>query len=315
MPDVLNLVGFPSLCEIDFSSSAQIRQIIRDRYYYIFGASDDGFIDDYICTVENLFNGQYPEYLAMDTAYHDITHTLQATLCLAELIFHRHQERVSPQITANDFRRSLVAVLLHDIGFLKKVDDKDGTGAKYSHIHELRSCMFARNLLEGRGWPEDDVRVVENLISSTGPRADLTKIKYRGEVEHLLGQIVCTADYIGQMSDPRYPDRLEPLFKEFEESYCYQQLPESQWPFKSFESLLRGTPAFWDHFVKRKLNEECAGVWRHLACPLTGRNPYMDSLASNLAKIREMISGLTGPAADGHSLSSRAIDLSNQRRN
>jgi hypothetical protein len=114
------------------------------------------------------------------------------------------------------------------------------------------------------------------------------------------------------MSDPRYPDRLERLFTEFEESYLYQHLPQSQWPFKSFESLLRGTPAFWEHFVQRKLNEECGGVWRYLECPLTGKNPYMDSLASNLAKILEMISGLADlSAANEHIPSAQSIKQAN----
>jgi hypothetical protein len=166
MADVISSGIFPSLCEINFRSSLQIRGIIKKRYRSIFGETDGGFIDEYIGTVENLFDGKYPEYQAMDTAYHDITHTLQATLCLAELLFRRFQSNVAPHIQAIDFRRALVAVLLHDIGFLKKVDDNEGTGAKYSHIHEHRSCVFARELLEGRGWSEDDVRFIENLIRS-----------------------------------------------------------------------------------------------------------------------------------------------------
>jgi hypothetical protein len=301
MRNALNFPVFPDLCEIDFSTSSEIRQMIRDRYHYLFGVSDDGFIDEYIVTVEDLFSGNHSKYQAMDTAYHDITHTLQATLCLTELICHRYQNDVLPQIIARDFRHALVAVLMHDIGFLKKVGDNDGTGAKYSHLHEKRSCKIARQLLEKRDWSNDDILLVENLISSTGPRADLTRIKYRSKTERLLGQIVCTADYIGQMSDPRYPDRLESLFNEFEESYRYQQLPPSQWPFKSFESLLRGTPAFWEHFVQRKLNDECDGLWRHLECPVTGNNPYMESLQSNLAKIQVRISDLADLSeADDH---------------
>ena len=103
---------------------------------------------------------------------------------------------------------------------------------------------------------------------------------------------MCTADYIGQMSDPRYPDRLEPLFNEFVESYRYQQLPPDQWLFKSYEALLRGTPGFWDNFVRKKLDEECAGIWLHLEHPLTGDNPYMASVEANMAAIRERIAAL-----------------------
>jgi hypothetical protein len=279
----------PELSEIDFSNSSEIHELVKERHHYVFGVSDDGFIDEYMDAVESLFSGNSPDYQAMDTAYHDLSHTMQATLCLVELIFNRHQKNISPEISAKDFKRALVAVLMHDIGFLKKVGDTDGTGAKYTHLHEKRSCEFARKFLQKRGWSDDDVQFVENLISSTGPRADLTKIKYRSEIERLLGQIVCTSDFIGQMSDPRYPDRLKPLFNEFEENYRYQQIPRSQWPFKSYEDLLSGTPGFWKHFVLPKLNGECEGVWLHLENPVTAQNPHIESLSRNLDTIRQMI--------------------------
>lgn len=280
------------MSEIDFSNAAEVRRLVRERHEHQYGACDDGHIDEYMDAIVNLFNGHYPEYQAMDTAYHDITHTLQATLCLVELIHNRHENRASPRVTPNDFRRALVAVLFHDIGYLKKIGDCEGSGAKYTHLHEQRSCDFARAFLERRCWPDDDIQFVENLISSTGPRVDVTQIEFRSEIERLLGQAVCTADYIGQMSDPRYPDRLKPLFEEFAESYSYQRISPDEWPFKSYEALLRGTPAFWDTFVQRKLNCECAGLWQHLEHPLTGDNPYMESVVRNLAIIRGRITAL-----------------------
>ena len=291
------------LSEIDFSAVSDLRRMVRERHDYLFGAPDDGYIDEYINAVVDLFSGNNPEYQAMDTAYHDITHTLQATLCLVELICHRHHKNTSPRVTPDGFRYALIAILMHDIGFLKKADDREGSGAKYTHLHEQRSCEFARKFLKERDWPDDEIRFVENLISSTGQRADLTKIGFRSTMERLLGQMVCTADYIGQMSDPRYPDRLESLFNEFEESYCYQKIPAGERPFQDFEALLRGTPGFWEFFVKPKLIDECAGVWKHLECPVTGENPYMKSLLDNMATIHERISQLAGPesadASDG----------------
>jgi hypothetical protein len=290
--DSVKIPALPELSEIDFYNTRDARRLVRERYQRLFNGADDTFIDEYMDAVEDLFTGRYPEYLAMDTAYHDITHTLQATLCLVELIHHRQHSEATPQITADDFRRALVAVLFHDIGYLKTVDDTEGSGAKYTHLHEQRSCEFSRAYLEPRDWPEDDIRFVENLIGSTGPSADLTKIEYRSEIERVLGQAVCTADYIGQMSDPNYPDRLEILFNEFAESYRYRGIPPDEWPFASYEALLRSTPDFWGKFVQRKLDVECGGVWEHLEHPVTGENPYMDSVERNLAAIRERIAGL-----------------------
>jgi len=282
----------PELSTIDFSKAGEVCRLVRDRHEHIYGPCDDKYIDEYMDAVEDLFNGHHPEYQAMDTAYHDITHTFQATLCLIELVHHWHVNDTSPQIAPNDFRRALVAVLFHDIGYLKKAGDLEGSGAKYTHLHEQRSCDFVRAFLEQRSWPDDDIRFVENLISSTGPRVDVTQIKFRSKVERMLGQAVCTADYIGQMSDPRYPDRLKALFNEFAESYRYQRISPDEWPFRSYEALLRGTPTFWEKFVQPKLNRECAGIWRHFKHPVTGDNPYMDSVERNLATIRDRISAL-----------------------
>ncbi len=91
------------------------------------------------------------------------------------------------------------------------------------------------------------------------------------------------------MSDPNYPDRLEILFNEFAESYRYQKIPHDEWPFASYEALLRSTPDFWNLFVRRKLDVECAGAWAHLEHPVTGENPYMESVERNLAAVQERI--------------------------
>ena len=282
----------PDLSTIDFSCTSDVRELTRTRYNYLFGSQDDGYIDVYMDTVEDLFKGRSPEFRAIDTAYHNISHTLQATLCLVELLHHRHFTEASPRISAGDFKRALVAVLFHDIGYLKKTGDNEGSGAKYTHLHEQRSCTFSREMLSQRGWPPGDIQFVENLISSTGPSADVLQIPFRSDIERMLGQAVCTADYIGQMSDPDYPDKLPVLFGEFRESYEYQQLPESQWPFASYEALLKGTPAFWNTFVQHKLSVECAGLSKYLEHPLTGENPYEESIERNLAVIEQRIAEL-----------------------
>ena len=288
----MKVPALPMLSEIDFTDTTHVRHLVRERHENLYGLPNDGYIDEYMDTVEELFAGRHPDYQANDTPYHDITHTLQVALCLVELIYQRQRSDARPRISADDFRRAVVAALLHDIGYLKTAGDSEGSGAKYTHLHERRSCDFARLLLQRQGWSEDDIRFVESLIASTGPRVDLTQIEYRSETERLLGQAVCTADYIGQMSDPNYPDRLEILFDEFAESYRHQQIPHAEWPFRSYEALLRSTPDFWNTFVKRKLDVECSGLWKHFDHPAAGPNPYIASVERNLATIRERIARL-----------------------
>jgi hypothetical protein len=282
----------PDLSAIDFTCSSDVRNLTRERCHHLFGPQHDGFIDEYMGAIDDLFAGRHPEYQAMDTAYHDISHTLQATLCLVELLHHRHITEATPRIDAEDFKRAVIAVLFHDIGYLKRTADTQGSGAKYTHLHEQRSCDFTRAFLVERAWPNNDIQCVENLISATGPSADVAQIDFRSETERVLGQTVCTADYIGQMSDPHYPDKLTVLFSEFKESYQYQQIPQSEWPFASYEALLRGTPGFWATFVQHKLTVQCADLWKYLEHPISGENPYMEAVDRNLATIGQRIESL-----------------------
>ncbi len=294
---MLNNVNFPALSDlstIDFSCASEVRNLTKERCQHLFGPQDDGYIDEYMTVTEDLFAGRQPEYQAMDTAYHDITHTLQATLCLVELLHNRHFSEATPKIGAGDFKCALVAVLFHDVGYLKLVGDIEGSGAKYTHLHEKRSCSIAREFLLQQGWSSDNIQFVENLISATGPSADVTKVEFRSDIERVLGQAVCTADYIGQMSDPHYPDKLVVLFDEFKESYQYQQIPESEWPFTSYKELLKSTPDFWGIFVQNKLSVECEGLSQYLEHPLTGKNPYVESIERNLTTIEERIVRIAG---------------------
>lgn len=295
MRDKVTFPVLPDLASIDFSRTSDVRALARERRAHAFGAQDDAWIDEYMDAIEDLFAGRDPEFQAMDTAYHDIAHTLQATLVLAELLHNRHLAGATPRVDAEDFRRALVAVLFHDIGYLKNRDDTEGSGAKYTHLHEQRSCEFVRSYLAQRGWPADDIRSVETIISATGPSADVTRIAFRTETERVLGHAVCTADYVGQLSDPGYPDKLKVLFSEFAESYRYRQIPESQWPFASYEVMLRSTSGFWSTFVQHKLHVECAGICRHLEHPLSGDNPYFEAIERNMAAIARRIQELDGP--------------------
>jgi hypothetical protein len=284
----------PDLSTIEFSNTRDVRTLIKERCHHLFGSQVDCFIDEYMDTIEELFTGRWPDYQAMDTAYHDISHTSQATLCLVDLLHNRHFSEAKPRISALDFKRAVVAILYHDIGYLKLKGDNEGSGAKYTHLHEQRSCNIAREVLFRQGWSDDDILFVENLISATGPTADVTKVPFRSQIERVLGQAVCTADFIGQMSDPHYPDKLVVLFDEFKESYRYQKIPETKWFFKSYEELLVKTPKFWSTFVQHKLTVECEGMLHFLEHPVTGKNPYLESIERNLDTIDERIANSVG---------------------
>jgi hypothetical protein len=93
------------------------------------------------------FTGYFDDYQPVDTRYHDFEHTLQGTLCMAKMLCGRHCAGAKPALTEKYFELGLLAILLHDTGYLKKRDDTEGTGAKYTAVHVTRSAEFAAELL------------------------------------------------------------------------------------------------------------------------------------------------------------------------
>lgn len=277
-----------SVADFDTSNPALAAQRAGELFKAAFRGEDDGFIAPWFQLVAKLFRGEYREYQAMDTVYHDLDHTLQATLCWVRLMCNRQRAGVSPQMGLRDFEAGLVAILMHDLGYLKDEGDSVGTGAKYTFVHERRSCEIATTILEELGWVRNRIFTVQHLILCTGPRALIDAIPFVSELERVMGLAVTTADYLGQMSDPAYPEKLEPLFKEFEESDNFRGVPQKKRLFHSADELIEKTPGFWRHVVLPKLENECVGLFHFLADPWpSGRNPYIEAVEANIRRIEE----------------------------
>jgi hypothetical protein len=245
--------------------------------------------------VEDVFAGRYADYQAMDTAYHDLEHTLQATLCCLRILAGHRRADASPTLSPGDFRIALHAMLLHDVGYVKKSGDHEGTGAKFTLIHESRGCDIAQVLLAEEKWAQPDIDRVCALILCTGPRSKLRGSKFGDPAQRLLGQAVCTADFLSQMSDPRYVQKLPDLYAEFVESDRVNHIPPASRKFKSVDDLYRCTPSFWEDFVCPKLRGECEDVERYLAEPYPdGPNPYLEQVQENIAAVQRLVARSNG---------------------
>ena len=77
---------------------------------------------------------------------------------MARLLRSRHYAGAQPRLTQRIVELGILAILLHDTGYLKKRNDTDGTGAKYTVVHVTRSAEFAAQLLAEKGFPEAEIR-------------------------------------------------------------------------------------------------------------------------------------------------------------
>lgn len=262
---------------------------VQKAFLALFPDGDRSFVPQVFRWAIECFAGNYRDYQAVDASYHDFEHTLQGTLCMAHLLQGRQQAHAQPPLTHRLFKLGILAILLHDTGYLKKRDDVEGTGAKYTLTHVDRSADFAAELLTEKGYPPADVHAVQNMIRCTGVNANLAAIPFASEIERVVGFALATADLLGQMAAEDYVEKLPVLYEEFAEAaeYCKDHSSFVS-TFANAEELMRKTPVFWEKFVLVKLDNDFQGLYRFLNDPYPdGHNYYLDRIALNLARLKQ----------------------------
>lgn len=248
-------------------------------------ASSTPLIEKILGDITAAFWGNRPGYLANDMRYHDLGHTLQATICASDIAAGLRRSGDCPEFGQRAMELVVVAALLHDAGFLKVAGDTTGTGAKYTMGHERRSCDFARRYLPEAGLSAEDIEDVCAAISCTGPKNRISAQVFRTPIARRMACILVTADYVSQMSAPDYVEKLDVLFEEFAESWSHDAVPPEKRNFNDAAELRRKTPDFWEKYVQPMLTSEADDVFRYLS--VTGQpNPYLQAIEDNIAEVR-----------------------------
>jgi hypothetical protein len=262
---------------------------VQAAYLMMFPNGDRMFVPRVFGWAIKCFTGNYRHYQAVDARYHDFEHTLQGTLCMARLLRGRHLAGAHPLLTQRMCELGLLAILLHDTGYLKKKGDDEGTGAKYTVIHVSRSADFAAELLGEKGFSQTDIKAVQNMIRCTGVDAALSEIPFQNEMEKMVGFALGTADLLGQMAAEDYVDKLPILYAEFAEAAAYaKDKTHFIGTFSSARELMLNTPVFWEKYVQVKLNRDFGRLYCFLNEPYpSGRNFYVERVEANIERVRQ----------------------------
>lgn len=233
--------------------------------------------------VTALFRGDYPGYSAIRTLYHDQPHTLDVLLCAVRLMHGLH---VSGQtLDAEDITLAMIACLMHDVGYAQTLDDHSGTGAQYTQCHVTRSIGFMHSYLAARPiFPAGYAARLEPVIRCTDPGFPYAQIAFPDERARLLGQIVGTADLVGQMADRTYLEKLLFLFLEFREAHFGN--------YRSTYDMLRQTQNFYEN-ARQKLDGPFGGLYRKLASHFremhgVEEDCYLISIEKNIAYLADV---------------------------
>ena len=277
------------LPHVDTRVPSEVEEYVQAIYRRMFPEGERGFVSRSFGWAEECFTGRHPGYQAVDAAYHDFEHTLQGTLCLARIWQGRAAAGATPVVPRHLVELSLLAILFHDTGYLKKVGDSGGTGAKYTMTHVARSADFASEYLALKGLPAAEIQVVRNMIYCTGVSVQLAKIPFQSKEEHIAGCALATADLLGQMAADDYVAKLPVLFEEFAEAvrFAGSETAGMLARYQNADELRRETPQFWRSFILPRLEGEFGAQHRFLNQPWPdGPNSYLERIERNLSMIR-----------------------------
>lgn len=181
-------------------------------------------------TLEQAARTSLETLLNCDCPYHDIQHTILVTE-VGQTILHGRQ-LARGDLTPHDWLQAIVAMLFHDIGYLRNllpedendnalIDDQGGrvsipagaTDAFMTPYHVTRGSMFVRDRFAKD--PYLDTPTITACIEMT--RFPVPKKTAYQDTDTLPG-LVRAADLIGQMADPQYLQKLSRLYAEFVET-------------------------------------------------------------------------------------------------
>lgn len=165
-----------------------------------------------------------------DALYHNVDHTIMVTMVGQEIIKGKHLKEGG--VTPNDWLHYSLALLFHDIGYVKgicandtldEVDsgidgkmikiDKDGTSAALAPYHVDRGKLFVKERFQSQ--PLINADIVCEYIEMTRfpcPEGDFYK-----DTKSLAG-LTRAADFIGQLGDPSHFIKIPALYYEFVET-------------------------------------------------------------------------------------------------
>jgi hypothetical protein len=285
-------LAFASMqASIDTRQPRLVEAEIQAAYRDMFPQGDLNYIPKIFGWALECFSGNYLDYQPIDAHYHDLEHTLQGALCMARLLHHRHMQQAEPRLTQRMFELGMLAILMHDTGYLKRRNDNEGTGAKYTLTHVERSMEFAADLMRRHSFTPEEIISVQNMIRCTGVNVKLDSIKFQSEIERITGFALGTADLLGQMAATDYVEKLPVLYTEFAEAAAFNgDKMKAGGFFSSARDLMQKTPQFWSNYVQQKINRDFMAIYRFLNDPYPdGGNPYIEQIEANMLRLHRKL--------------------------
>jgi hypothetical protein len=239
----------------------------------LFGKTDPRIDKLYRSLIDICKNGNI-KYYKLETQYHDVDHFLASVEVCIDIYNHGVQNNIINK-NHNEFFCAVVAALYHDIGFIKHkdFDPVDGTGAQFINSHVSRGCSFIYENFEDTLTKKERHRIC-SLIAVTDyfkkNESSVIPVDY-------VAACVALGDWLSQMGDELYVEKLANLYEEFNEFQNKHQLVM----YTSFYDLINKTPNFWNNLVKPLLDTKFYALYQH------SPENYIEKIEKNIKKLIE----------------------------
>jgi len=269
---------------VQVTDPASVCLAIGELYAGLYPGASIASLKQACLDMTRLFQGEYPGYLACDTPYHDLQHSLDVSLAMARLISgYEHAQPDTGRLGARLAATGIITAMFHDAGYVRRRMDRiHANGAEYTHRHVSRSGRFLAAYLPRIGM-QDMVPLARKLVHFTGYEITVPAIPLRDEKSRVLGKLLGTADLLAQMSDRCYLEKCrDRLYPEFVASGMADG-------YDSAEELVYRTPRFFRH-ARERLDHVLQGMYRHAgSCFFPGRNLYMEALEANRSYLEVVV--------------------------
>ena len=279
---------------VDVEDPSQVRDAVLALFAARYPGADFAPLARAYDDLGALFDGSFPGYLACDTLYHDVRHTLDMSLAMARLIDgHERSCAAADRLGARRALLGVLVALLHDTGYIKRASESQvENGAVFTKVHVSRSADFILGYLPQLGFAAE-APLAARLVHFTGYEMDIDDIRVDEPKDRMLGYLVGTADLIGQMSDRMYLEKCrEFLYREFVwANIARETLPDGREVvrYASAQDLIIKTPGFYEYVARTRMEKKLGAVDRFAAAHFDGPNLYQSEIDRNMTFLRQVI--------------------------
>jgi hypothetical protein len=268
---------------IDMTKPSVVLDEVRKLYLSVYPSEHFHLIEDAFKSMRILYQGKYEGYSECNTDFHDFQHAMDCFMAMARLL---HGAEVGgTRFDAKNAALGLITAIMHDTGYIPQEGEIGGTGARFSRTHTFRSSQFLKKYFAENGFTDEDYRFGNACIQCTGIYLNMEVIPFVSEENRTLGQMLGTADLLGQMANRTYLEKLLLLYREFKEA-----------SFSHFEDeldLLKKTRDFYKS-TRELLAKDLGGVEKYMAAHFKSRwkikrDLYRESIEKQLLYLDDIL--------------------------